>query len=260
MVLYVFNRYAHHRHLSMRVHSVAVALGFFCLLRPSEYTTATKTNAHVLRASAIEFECSNGPGQQPTLIGAHLMHTVAWSRVLLVRIYMSTAKNFRVGRALWFSAGTTTDSLHIVRVLYDWVCTTRPQPTDFLLSWPTPSVIIPRKALKNNDFTKVIKHAATTFGFAPDLFGPHALRVGGATLLRASGATDGEILLMGRWKSMPACLGYQEVSTNTHDRMLQMLLREGVYTARDIRLQYRIPTLHNATSATVSDSDSDTGL
>jgi hypothetical protein len=116
----------------------------------------------------------------------------------------------------------------------------------------------PREALKYNDFTKVIKHTATTFGFAPDNFGLQALRVGGATLLRASGAPDGEILLMGRWKSMPACLGYQEVSTNTHDRMLKMLLREGVYTARDIRLQYRIPTLHNAAAtATISDSDSD---
>jgi hypothetical protein len=138
MVLYVFNRYSRHRLLSMRVNAIAVVLGFCCLLRPSEYTMGTKTNAHVLRASALEFECSNGPGQQSTLIGSHLVHTVEWSRILLVRIYMSTAKNFRVGRALWFSAGSTTDTLHIVRVLYDWVCATRPQPSNFIAP-PKPS-------------------------------------------------------------------------------------------------------------------------
>ncbi|KAJ1400722.1 hypothetical protein B484DRAFT_339153 [Ochromonadaceae sp. CCMP2298] len=159
---------------------------------------------------------------------------------------MSSAKNFRVGRALWFSKGTIIEALHLVQVLYTWVCATRPSPTDFLLSWPIPSEFTPRGALRYVDFVKVVKQAATTFGFAPTLFGPHALRVGGATVLRAAGATDGEILLMGRWKSLPACLGYQEVSSQTHDRMLSMLLQPGTYTARDIRLQYRVPALHNA--------------
>jgi hypothetical protein len=111
------------------------------------------------------------------------------------------------------------------------------------------------------DFTKVVKYAATLFGFAPDLFGGQSIRVGGATLLRAAGATDGEICLMGRWKSLPACLGYQEVSTATHDRMLNMLLTTGAYTNRDIRLQYRLPTLHKATPADIlSDSDDDVGV
>ncbi|KAJ1393496.1 hypothetical protein B484DRAFT_340513, partial [Ochromonadaceae sp. CCMP2298] len=104
---------------------------------------------------------------------------------------------------------------------------------------------------------KVVKQAATTFGFAPTLFGPHALRVGGATVLRAVGATDGGILLMGRWKSLPACLGYQEVSSQTHDRMLSMLLQPGTYTARDIRLQYRVPALRNASPTSGDTAPSD---
>jgi hypothetical protein len=120
---------------------------------------------------------------------------------------MSSAKNFRVGRALWFSKGTSIESLNLVHVLYQWVCATRPAPPDYLLSWPIPSAFTRRGSLRYVDFVKVVKHAATTFGFAPTLFGPGALHVGGATVLRAAGATDGKILLMGRWKSMPACLG-----------------------------------------------------
>ncbi|KAJ1387346.1 hypothetical protein B484DRAFT_460888, partial [Ochromonadaceae sp. CCMP2298] len=243
MVNYVYDTYWTDPLLQQRVYSVAVILGFCCLLRPSEYTVG-KDNTHVLRASALEFEYTHG--QATLFVGAHLAHAVPWSAIRLVRIYMSSAKNFRVGRALWFSTGTSIASLNLVHVLYQWVCATRPASTDFLLSWPIPSPFTPRGELQYVDFVKVVKHAATTFGFAPTLFGPHALRVGGAAVLRAAGASDGEILLMGRWKSLPACLGYQEVTTYTHDRMLRLLLRPGTYTARDIRLQYRVPALHNA--------------
>jgi hypothetical protein len=173
---------------------------------------------------------------------------------------MSSAKIFRSGRALWFHAGTSIQSLHLVRVLFDWVCASRPALKHNILSWASPTVPGFRENLKYVDFQRVIKLAAEGQGFVPDRFGAHGLRVGGASLLRAAGATDGEIMLMGRWRSLPACLGYQEVSTATHDRMLDMLLK-GSYTNRDVRLQYRLPVVHTgsepAALAAHSDSEAD---
>jgi hypothetical protein len=257
MVQRIYHEYSTERRLDQRVFAVAFVLGFCCLLRPSEYCWGTSTNKHVLRASAFEFECEN-PDRRTGLVGAHQVHRVPWSRIRLLRIYMNTAKNFRTGRALWFSVGTNIQAFHLVKVMYDWACDSRPGISDCMLSWPNGGSIVPRDSLMYADFTKVVKYAASLYDFAPDLFGGHSLRVGGATLLRAAGATDGEICLMGRWKSLPSCLGYQEVSTATHDRMLNMLLTTGAYTNRDIRLQYRLPTVHNASLADIlSDSDDD---
>jgi hypothetical protein len=78
--------------------------------------------------------------------------------------------------------------------------------------------------------------------------------VRGATHLRAAGADDGFICLMGRWRSLPACLSYQEVSTAAHDRMGALLMTPGVYTTRDLRLQYVLPQLTHGAATHPSQS------
>jgi hypothetical protein len=98
-----------------------------------------------------------------------------------------------------------------------------------------------RDSLRYAIIQQVVKDAAVFFGFSPKNFGCQSLRSGGATLLRAVGASDSEIMMMGRWKSMTACLGYQEQSTNTHDRLLKVLLTEGAYSNRDLSLQFPKP-------------------
>jgi hypothetical protein len=193
MVARIFFIYHQERRLEQRVFAVAMVLGFRCLMRPSEYTWGTKTNNHLLPASAFEWECEI-PNQGLMMVGAHLIHKIPWSQVRLLRIYMSTAKNLRVGRALWFNAATSLESFHLIKVMYEWACASRPGLTDYLLSWPNGSSISPRDNLRYTDFQKVVKYAATLFDFAPDLFGCQSLRVGGATLLRAAGATDGKFI------------------------------------------------------------------
>ncbi|KAJ1433660.1 hypothetical protein B484DRAFT_326644 [Ochromonadaceae sp. CCMP2298] len=117
---------------------------------------------------------------------------------------------------------------------------------DFLFSHPSDSVV-GRETLSYDTFASVVKKTASKFGFDPSNFGCHSLRIGGTSLLCAAGASDMNICLMGRWKSLPACLGYQEVSTATHDRMLN-LLSTNAYTPRDIHLQYRIEELKTLAS------------
>jgi hypothetical protein len=110
------------------------------------------------------------------------------------------------------------------------------------MSWFAPGTIIKsRETLHYGVMQAAVKEVAVKFGFSPRRFGCHGLRVGGACLLRAAGASDGEIMGMGRWKSLPACLKYQEGSLIGHDRMLDCLVTKGLYTVRDIRIRYPMP-------------------
>ncbi|KAJ1406230.1 hypothetical protein B484DRAFT_337603 [Ochromonadaceae sp. CCMP2298] len=132
--------------------------------------------------------------------------------------------------------------------MYDWAQFTAALDTAAVFSWRTgntnstsrPST---RECLLYRDFHDTIKRTAAHFNFDSTQFGCHGVRVGGATHLRAAGADDGYICLMGRWRSLPACLSYQEVSTAAHDRMAALLMTPGVYTTRDLRLQYVLPQL-----------------
>ena len=44
------------------------------------------------------------------------------------------------------------------------------------------------------------------------------------------------IMLMGRWKSLPACLGYQNNSESAQALMMRMLTTHDLFTEHDIRL------------------------
>ncbi|KAJ1405093.1 hypothetical protein B484DRAFT_337927 [Ochromonadaceae sp. CCMP2298] len=132
--------------------------------------------------------------------------------------------------------------------MYDWAQFTAALDTAAVFSWHTGNTSSTRQpstrdCLLYRDFHDIIKRTAAHYDFDSTQFGCHGVRVGGATHLRAAGADDEFICLMGRWRSLPACLSYQEVSTAAHDRMAALLMTPGVYTTRDLRLQYVLPQL-----------------
>jgi hypothetical protein len=243
--------------LANLAHATAVVLAFSCLFRPSEYLWGTRSNTHVLTAGQFEFECYDpatiGYGETSLVTMAN-MRGVAWERVIQMRITIHTAKNInrRNGAKMWFSA-VDASNLHLVRAMYDWAHAVQLDDKHPVFSWlplpligphypgrrPTPAHR--REYLWYKDMTASIKKAARFFGFDDKQFSCHGLRVGGATLLRAAGADDGYICLMGRWRSLPACLSYQEVTTHAHDQMAALLFTPGIYTSRDLRLQYSLP-------------------
>ncbi|KAJ1421556.1 hypothetical protein B484DRAFT_332672 [Ochromonadaceae sp. CCMP2298] len=137
--------------------------------------------------------------------------------------------------------------------MFDWAEQSYPIATAPIFSWPSPTHTAQRDHLWYREFHTDIRDAAAHFGFDQTQFGCHGIRVGGATLLRAAGADDGYICLMGRWASLPACLSYQETFTNAHDRMATLLLTPAIYTVRDLRLQYVLPRV---TTTQVSRSNS----
>jgi hypothetical protein len=253
MVLYIYNNYNTSHLVYRRARAAAIILSFCCLLRPSEYLWGTRTNTHVLTARQVEFECSTPGTSNTVFISLAGIHTISWDRVVLMRINMTSAKNInrRTGSRLWFSS-TDRSALHVVRVMYDWEKYVQAYDPAPVFSWPAPHtshhrsshythIPTPRINLLYREFHEVIRAAAAHFGFDHKQFGCQGLRVGGATLLRAARADDGFICLMGRWKSLPACPGYQEVSTQAHDRMAEILLTPDIYTTRDLALQYCLP-------------------
>jgi hypothetical protein len=242
MVLYIYNRVHNPLTLERLARRAAIILAFCCLFRPSEYLWGTRSNRHVLTAAQVEFEIST-PGSSTTFWRSMAeMQGITWAQVRLMRIHMHTAKNIkrRAGARLWFSA-TATNPLSVVRVMFDWALQSSPISTAPIFSWPSPTQPNIRDNLWYREFHNDIRAAAAHFGFDSSQFGCHGIRVGGATLLRAAGADDGFICLMGRWASLPACLSYQETSTTAHDRMASLLLTPGLYTVRDLRLQYVLP-------------------
>jgi hypothetical protein len=246
MILYVFDTNTHTSATwEQSAIATAIVLGFCCLLRPSEYLSHTGSDCHVLTADEVSFECQF-PGMEPMFIPATELTAmrVTWEMVSMVRILFTSAKNIKTrwGRSIWFSVPTGEILLNLPKILFEWALISVPTPGDKFLSWPIPGTILGhRQTLRYPVLHNVAKDAAVHFGFSPQNFGCYSIRVGGATLLRAVGEPDSDILRMGRWKSLPACLGYQENSTSSHDRLLKVLLTQGAYSNRDLSIQYPRP-------------------
>jgi hypothetical protein len=204
-----------------------------------------KSDKHVLLAKSIPFEVTL-PYQEPQFYAAHEVAEKGIRRchVTLVRIQFKSSKTFnqRAGRAIWFSVPGAGASVNLPKILFEWAISAQLSAEVPFLLWPIPgSTLGHRDALSYVHMTAEIKAIAEEFGFSPKRFGCHRVRVGGASLLRAAGASDSLILLIGRWCSLPACLGYQEASTDTHDNLLRVLLTKGLYTTRDVRIRYPQP-------------------
>jgi hypothetical protein len=245
MVLHIYHDYSHRSTPYRRASAAAMIMSFCCLFRPSEYLWGTRSGArHVLKAAQLEFECRDLQGHNTTFLSLTAIHGVPWSRVVLLRINMLSAKNipWRTGARLWFSA-TDTTTLNLVRVMYNWAQFSVAVPTAPVFSWASPTDPSKRVYLNYRDFHQLIRRTAGRFGFNPTQFGCQGVRAGGATLLRAAGANDGFICLMGRWRSLPSCLRYQEVTTAAHDQMAILLMTPGLYSNRDLRLQYCLPSI-----------------
>lgn len=226
--------------LQKRIIAVATALAFCCLLRPSEYCNTgpdATTARHVIRAEQVLFERRPLAHQHSTFHPAHALPSdFVFTECLSVKIVFLSAKNIslRSSQSVWFS--TDTDArLQLPRILFDWAKNANLHSTDHFVSYRTTPVDV-TNPLSYARLRKVLQHTARLFGLDPTRFTCHGLRVGGATLLRASGADDGMIMAMGRWRSLPACLGYQAPSTASHDRMLNLLSTPGQFTSRDVRL------------------------
>ena len=228
----------------LRHHMVAVGaqLGFFCVMRASEYLV-TDSDKHTLRAKAVQFECEMPGTPQRVLVAAHAVRSVPFHRVHAVRVSSLTAKNIRPGegQACWFS--TTPDSpsgFCLARSLYDWACNAEfTGPDDHFLSLPLRSGL--RAPLRYAAMSAAIGAVARQFGLDPRRCGTHSLRRGGATCLHAAGASSAMIMQAGRWRSAPVAATYPDRTSRSNDLQLRMLLSPDALSVRDIRMAQCLP-------------------
>jgi hypothetical protein len=148
-----------------------------------------------------------------------------------------SAKNIdmRSAKAVWFSTDTSA-AINLPRILFDWARSNNARADDFFLSYRARPTARVTTGLNYHRMNTILKFTAAKQRLPGTRYSCHCLRVGGASLLRAAGADDSEIMALGRWRSLPACIGYQAPSTATNDRLLRFLGQEGLFTNRDVHL------------------------
>ncbi len=188
-------------------------LAFTCLLRTSEYVpnqrSERQNSCHALLAADVLFEVVRD-GQR-MMVESFLVTADMWRHVTLVKFILRSAKNdkLRVGSTFWLRYEPSESGLNVVHAVFEWSLRTNFAPTDYLMSC---------RATRESDsvwltfarVSRLIKGCAAHFGLNPKQYGTYSARVGGACTLRAGGASDSTIQMMGRWKSMDSCLTYQE--------------------------------------------------
>lgn len=223
--------------LRKRMVGVAVALAFCCLLRPSEYLMSvpgTRTE-HYFRAAQVLFERQHPTGPSTFHSADSLPASFTVDQCQSVKLVFLTAKNKRLrsSESLWFSARTGA-SIDLPTILFDWAKCAHLTASDPFIAFRTPAGNLHH--LNYTRLNSILKFTARMFSLDANRYSCHALRVGGATLLRAAGVDAEDIMAMGRWASKPSCLGYQAPSTAAYDALLQILGTPDHFTARDVQL------------------------
>jgi len=71
------------------------------------------------------------------------------------------------------------------------------------------------------------------------------------TIARAANLSNTNIMKMGRWKSLPAPVLYQEQSTALNDHILTVVNNPTLFTAEDIQLSRVLSSRKSSTQSTV---------
>jgi hypothetical protein len=131
------------------------------------------------------------------------------------------------------------DALEFLQLVYLWAHMSKRQPGDPFLSHRSRAGRL--TCLVYTQVCQAITNCANDFGLNPKWFKPHCIRMASPTALRAAGGSDGQILNLGRWKSVPTSLVYQGSSTTSNNRVLQLIADPTLFTSSDIVLSRVLP-------------------
>jgi hypothetical protein len=225
-----------------RMCATAALLGYFCLMRSSEYCVSS-TSDHTLRAADVEFEVFDNRTSTTHMVPAHRVGAYQFEQVRAVRIVSQTAKNRQDGlpNPSWFSVVPSSTGLFcLARALFSWAKEAAyGSGTDHFISLPTDTGI--RASLGYDTMLEAVKAVGKRFGLDPRLCGTHSLRIGGATTLHAAGATTTTIQQAGGWLAPPVATRYPQRTSGGNDLQLQLLQRVDASQLRDIRMSRMLP-------------------
>jgi len=221
--------------------ATGVSMAYHLCLRASEYASKTKIphpESHQFDSHSVEFQCTG----LPPLVPSSSMATISWSKVQLVKFTIQHAKNIRKGYGIpicFTTEGATGDALEFLQLVYLWAHLSTRHPDDPFLSHRSRTGRL--SCLVYTQVCQVITNCAKDFGLNPKWFKPHCIRMASPTALRAAGGSDGQILNLGRWKSVPTSLVYQGSSTTSNNRVLQLIADPTLFTSSDIVLSRVLP-------------------
>ena len=222
--------------------AVGVSMAYHLCLRISEYASKTKIphpESHQFDSKSVEFQCST----TYALIPSFALRTTSWYNIKLVKFTIQHAKNVRAGYGIpicFTTHDATEDALAFLQLVYIWAHLSERHLNDPFLSYRS------RKGhlicLVYTQVQQAITQCAEEFGFNPAWFKPHCIRMAAPTALRAAGGSDGQVLTLGRWKSVPTSLVYQGPSSKNNNRILQLIADPTLFTSLDILLSRFLPS------------------
>ncbi len=168
------------------------------------------------------------------LVPSSSTHSICWTSVEIIRFTIQHAKNIKTGHGvpIWFSTKEdNANAVAFLQLVYLWSRLSTRLPDDLFLSY------------RSNSGTIHCLVYATVFGFDPQWFKPHSLRMAAPTLLRASGGDDSDILKLGRWNQVPTSFIYQGTSTQNSNPVLRAVSSSILFTASDINLTRLLPAV-----------------
>ena len=210
-------------------------MAYHLCFRASEYVSKTKIShpaSEQFDSRSVEFQCSG----IPQLVPSSSM-VISRSRITLIKFTIQHAKNVRKGYGIPICF--TCDALEFLQLKYLWAHMSTRDPDDPFLSHRSRTGRL--SCLVYTQVHQAISKCATDFGLNPEWFQPHCIRMTSPTALRAAGGSDGEVLCLGRWKSVPTSMVYQGSSTKSNNRVLQMIADPTLFTSSYIVLSRVLP-------------------
>ena len=231
--------------------ATGVQMGFFLCLRSSEYISkrvVPLVDTHQFLSTDVQFVLRDG---QFTLINSNQIRHYEYTDFKTVKFSMQHAKNIRngFGVPIWFSThDSNLQPVPFVHLVYKWSKHSLRFDADPFLSFRVQDRLT---CLLYTDIQAAVKSSAAHFGLDTSSFNTHSIRMSAPTIARAANLSETNIMKMGRWKSLPAPVLYQEQSTKINDHILAVVNNPTLFTAEDIQLSRVLASRTTSKQSTV---------
>ena len=216
--------------------ATGISMAFHLCLRSSEYVSRTVVpieDSHQFLSADVEFMLND---ESLRFVASNNIHGLKYQDFKVVNFSMLHAKNIRqdYGVPIWFS---TVDAegkpVPFVHLVYLWSRHSVRNADDPFLSFRHSGELI---CLLYSDIKTAIKQAAPVFGLNAAWFDTQSIRMSQPSIARAAGLPVSDCMRMGRWKSLPAALLYQEQSTTLNNTILSIVSDPTLFTSEDVVL------------------------
>lgn len=227
--------------------STALVFAFVLLARISEYLVTDSD--HHIRGKHIIFVMRTSADSTATVnIDASQAYKYDISSLVEMYATIKDAKNDPDGNGHRFcyqvQAADSPSLLCVASEMFRCAAILRPQSESAFFAYAGDVNNPQAWAITQHEFNALISQGAKLYGFNPDRFHSHSLRIGGASALAASGAPSWVIQLTGRWKSL-AFLQYIRLASTQFQRSIEAQTNGTTFNASHIRMwnpALRVPT------------------